>query len=49
MKTLILPLILFSFLANAQSTIVGKWKSVDDETNEVKSIVEIFEKKVLIY
>lgn len=49
MKTLILPLILFSFLANAQSTIVGKWKSVDDETNEVKSIVEIFEKGGVVY
>ncbi|MCP3943786.1 MAG: DUF2147 domain-containing protein [Desulfobacteraceae bacterium] len=28
----------------AQATIVGKWKTIDDETNEPKSIVEIFEK-----
>ena len=49
MKILILPLILFSFLANAQSTIVGKWKSVDDETNEIKSIVEIVEKSGVIF
>ena len=28
----------------AQAPIVGKWKTIDDETNEPKSIVEIFEK-----
>lgn len=30
--------------AYAQDPIVGKWKTIDDETNEPKSIVEIFEK-----
>jgi uncharacterized protein (DUF2147 family) len=30
--------------ALAQSEISGKWKSFDDETMEVKSIVEVFEK-----
>ena len=49
MKILILPFIIASFLTHAQSTIFGKWKSVDDETNEVKSIVEIFEKSGVIY
>jgi uncharacterized protein (DUF2147 family) len=28
----------------AQAPIVGKWKTIDDETNEPKSIVQIFEK-----
>lgn len=30
--------------ASAQAPIIGKWKTIDDETNEPKSIVEIFEK-----
>lgn len=30
--------------ASAQSEITGKWKSIDDETNEAKSVVDIFEK-----
>ncbi len=49
MKYVIIPFMLFSFLANAQIGIVGKWKSVDDETNEVKSIVQIFEKQGIFY
>ncbi len=36
--------LLFASLAFAQAPIVGKWKTIDDETNEAKSIVEIFEK-----
>jgi uncharacterized protein (DUF2147 family) len=28
----------------AQAPIVGKWKTIDDETNEPKSIVQIYEK-----
>ncbi len=31
-------------LAFAQEKIVGKWKTIDDETNKPKSIVEITEK-----
>lgn len=30
-------------------TITGKWKTIDDETNEVKSVVEITEHNGLIY
>lgn len=30
--------------AYAQAPIVGKWKTIDDETNEPKSMVEIIEK-----
>lgn len=37
--------LLFSIAAFAQRTTpVGKWKTVDDSTGKVKSIVEIFEK-----
>ncbi len=28
----------------AQAPIVGKWKTIDDETNEPKSIVQILKK-----
>lgn len=33
----------------AQAPIVGQWKTIDDETNEPKSIVEIFEKDGKFY
>jgi len=46
MKPLILNLLLIILYsqASAQSEITGKWKSFDDETLELKAIVEIFEK-----
>lgn len=37
-------LIVFQNFTFAQSDITGKWKSFDDETLEVKSVVEVFEK-----
>lgn len=37
-----------SVIASGQ-TIVGKWKTIDDETNKPKSIVEIFEKEGKYY
>lgn len=39
-----LVLLIFCSPVLAQSEITGKWKSFDDETQEVKSIVEVFEK-----
>ncbi len=36
--------ILTQSFAFAQSEIIGKWKSFDDETQELKSVVDIFEK-----
>jgi uncharacterized protein (DUF2147 family) len=42
--TLSLFLLLIQDLSLAQSEISGKWKSFDDETQQAKSIVEIFEK-----
>lgn len=38
----------FSFTASAQS-IVGKWKTIDDETNKERSVVEIYEEKGKYY
>ncbi len=42
----------FLFLAlsiSAQSSIIGKWKTIDDETGKPKSVVEIYEKSGKIY
>ena len=45
---LVLPVLLFfacmfpTHAAWAQSKLVGKWKTIDDETNRAKSIVEIY-------
>ena len=41
--TLLITLLLFIFSANAQS-IIGKWKTIDDETGKAKSIVKIYKK-----
>lgn len=51
-KLSLLP-VLFSFMfiasALAAAPIEGKWKTIDDETNEPKSIVEIYEKDGKFY
>ena len=46
MKVLLTALlcVAMSFSLSAQSDIVGKWKTIDDETGKPKSIVEIYEK-----
>lgn len=40
--------VFFSINVNSQS-ILGKWKTIDDETGEAKSIVEVFSKSGKIY
>ena len=39
---------LMTFLVNAQ-TVLSKWKTIDDETGEPKSIVEIYERGGKVY
>ncbi len=46
--TLLMMFVLGTFMSQAQSA-VGKWKTIDDETGEAKSIVEIYEKNGKIY
>jgi uncharacterized protein (DUF2147 family) len=46
--SLLIVLMLFSFSINAQS-VLGKWKTIDDETGKEKSIVEVYEKDGKIY
>jgi uncharacterized protein (DUF2147 family) len=45
---LILPLLFCCFLAEGQS-ILGKWKTIDDNTGEERSVVEIYEKGGKVY
>ncbi len=46
----LLALLLFSSGMGAQSlSVIGKWKTIDDETDKPISIVEIFEKHNKIY
>ena len=42
---LALPLLAASFMAAAQDSPAGRWKTIDDETGKVKSIVEIYQAK----
>lgn len=48
-RILIITLIFITALANAQSEIIGKWKTIDDNTGEAKSIVVIYKKGSKIY
>ncbi len=46
MKKILVILLLISahFSLSAQNDIFGKWKTIDDETGKVKSVVEIYKK-----
>ena len=45
--TLLLLIVMFSYGQN--STVIGKWKTIDDETGKAISVVEIFERSGKIY
>jgi len=47
-KTLYIFILFLSQIGFSQS-ILGKWKTIDDETGKEKSIVEIFEKNGKVY
>lgn len=47
--TFSLTFLFFVTLAFGQSSIVGKWKTIDDETGKPRSVVEIFEKEGKYY
>jgi hypothetical protein len=50
MKNLTLTIGMFLFALTMQSqSVIGKWKTIDDETGEAKSVVEIYEKSGKIY
>ena len=43
MKKILIFLLFISTLAFAEESIIGKWKTIDDETGKAKSIVEIYQ------
>ena len=49
MKFLLITILLISGSVFAQSPILGRWKTIDDETGKPKSIVNIFEKDGIVY
>lgn len=49
MKKISLFLVLMFSLGVYSQSVVGKWKTIDDETGKAKSIVEIYEKSGKIY
>ena len=48
-KNTICIFLLFFTTTFYSQTVIGKWKTIDDETNKPKSIVEIYEKSEKIY
>ncbi len=51
MKRVIIFMVMFTlgtFMTQAQS-VTGKWKTIDDQTGEAKSIVEVYERDGKIY
>ncbi len=49
MKNLISALILFLSMNSMAQTCVGKWVTIDDETNKKKSIVELYKSDGKLY
>lgn len=45
---LLIVILFFSITSNSQS-IIGKWKTIDDETGKEKSIVEIYQVEGKVY
>lgn len=42
--------VFFTIVFNVQSqNVLGKWKTIDDKTGEIKSIVEVYEKSGKVY
>lgn len=48
MRILLLLLLFASLSAQAQE-VIGRWKTIDDETGEPRSIVDVFEKNGKVY
>lgn len=51
MKKIIIciSLVIFCFQSNFAQSVLGKWKTIDDETGQAKSIVEIYKENGKIY
>lgn len=51
MKSFLLCLLLFpvAILTEAQTSVIGKWKTIDDSSGKERSIVELYERKGLVF
>ncbi len=49
MKKILLIFVLFLSILSHSQSIIGKWKTIDDETGKERSIVEIYESDGKIY
>lgn len=49
MKQIVFLLLLMPFLAHGQSSILGKWKTIDDESGKERSIIELYAVKGLVF
>lgn len=49
MNKLFVFLFILSSMTISSQTIFGKWRTIDDQTNEPKSIVDIYEKEGKVY
>lgn len=51
MKKIILTCIvaIFTFVGGTAQDVFGKWKTIDDETGEARSVVEIYQKDGKVY
>lgn len=49
MKKTFLLFLIFGISQMYSQTVIGKWKTIDDKTNQAKSIVEIYESNGKIY
>lgn len=46
---LTISLLLFTVIAAVAQDVTGKWKTIDDETGEAKSVVEIYKQNGKVY
>jgi uncharacterized protein (DUF2147 family) len=49
MKILIIGLVILPIVCGAQTTVIGKWKTIDDSSGEERSIVELYERGGFVY
>ena len=49
MKSIIIVLFCFLSLTAFSQSVIGKWKTIDDNTGEPRSIVDVFEREGKVY
>jgi uncharacterized protein (DUF2147 family) len=49
MKHLLIAFLFITSLSQAQSNVIGKWRTIDDESGKERSIIELYEVKGLVF